>query len=71
MPVIGELCLGDMVICPEIAERQAKEIGQATEREITFLCVHSMLHLLGYDHQTEDEERIMIDKQKAVMEDYA
>jgi probable rRNA maturation factor len=67
-PIIGEICLGDIVICPEIAVRQAQDIGQTTEREIAFLCVHSMLHLLGYDHLTEDDERIMIEKQKAIME---
>jgi len=47
--------LGDVVICPEIAERQAEEYGHSVEREVTYLFVHSMLHLLGYDHENEED----------------
>ena len=51
--------LGDIVICPEIAEKQAEELGQSHEREQTYLFVHGMLHLLGYDHGAEEMKRQM------------
>lgn len=51
--------LGDIVISVPTAERQAKELGHSTEREVAFLTIHGMLHLLGYDHiEPEDEERM-------------
>ena len=48
--------LGDIVICREIAGIQAAEIGQSMERELLYLFVHSMFHLLGYDHENEDDK---------------
>ena len=48
--------LGDVVLCPEVAERQGLEAGHGTEAELHLLCTHGVLHLLGYDHG-EDEER--------------
>ena len=60
--------LGDIVISLERAAAQAEEIGNSFEREVMFLCVHSVLHLLGWDHETsEADERAMIDEQKAIM----
>lgn len=60
--------LGDIVISLERAAAQAEEIGNTFEREVMFLCVHSVLHLLGWDHETsEEDERAMIDEQKAIM----
>lgn len=56
----GELYLGDVVICPKIARRQAREYGHSKKREIGFLALHGLLHVLGYDHMTEDEEKIMM-----------
>ena len=50
------LMLGDIVVSLEKAREQADEYGHGFEREIAFLCVHSMLHLLGYDHVNSDEE---------------
>lgn len=59
--------LGDIVVSVERAKNQAKEYGHSFEREMAFLICHSMFHLLGYDHLTKEDERIMFDKQKAVL----
>lgn len=67
-PEVGELCLGDVVICAERAEEQAEEYGHSKERELVYLFVHSLLHLLGYDHMEEDEKRVMREKEEHVME---
>jgi probable rRNA maturation factor len=60
--------LGDIVISLEKAAEQADEYGHSFDREVAFLTVHSMLHLLGYDHMEEDEERDMRARQRTVME---
>ncbi len=60
--------LGDIVLSLERAKEQAEEFGHSFERETAFLCVHSVLHLLGYDHErSEDEDILMREKQRAVM----
>lgn len=60
--------LGDIVISLERAKEQAEEFGHSFEREVAFLCVHSVLHLLGYDHEISDEEDvIMREKQRSIM----
>ena len=67
-PEEGEFTLGDVVISVERAEAQAKEYGHSTRREIAFLTVHSILHLLGWDHETSPEdERAMFAKQDEIM----
>ena len=62
--------LGDIIISVDTAEKQAMEYGNTLERELCFLSVHSSLHLLGYDHETsEDDEKYMIEKQKQILKD--
>ncbi|MCM3883959.1 rRNA maturation RNase YbeY [Frankia sp. R82] len=53
------LLLGDVVLCPSVAHRQAEQAGHAFERELHLLCTHGILHLLGFDHAEPDEEREM------------
>ena len=62
-----ELLLGDVVICREKAEEQAEEYGHSVERELVYLFVHSICHLLGYDHMEEDEKAEMRQREEAVM----
>ena len=62
------LPLGDVVLSLEKAEAQAKEYGHSFEREVAFLTVHSMLHLLGYDHETgPEDEKEMFFRQEEIM----
>lgn len=59
--------LGDIVVSIEKALNQANEYGHSIERELAFLTVHSMLHLLGYDHIEEYGEKIMFEKQELIL----
>lgn len=59
--------LGDIVLCDEVAKEQAISYGHSLEREVCFLIAHSMFHLLGYDHITEQEEKVMFTKQEQVL----
>ena len=61
--------LGDIVISTTRAAEQAEAYGHSLEREICYLSVHSVLHLLGYDHMEEDEKRVMRAREKASMGD--
>lgn len=54
-----KICLGDVVICDSVARKQADEYGHSYEREFVYLFVHSILHLLGYDHMEEEEKYVM------------
>lgn len=56
----GSLLLGDIVISLERAKEQAEEYGHSLNREIGFLCAHSVLHLLGYDHEDSEESRLVM-----------
>lgn len=60
--------LGDIMICYERAKEQAAAYGHSLTRELSFLAVHGVLHLLGYDHMTEEEERVMREKQTAILD---
>ena len=59
--------LGDIVLCPTVAARQAAEAGHATEEELLLLTTHGILHLLGYDHAEPDEEREMFELQRQLL----
>lgn len=63
-----ELPLGDIVISMDRAKAQAEEYGHSFERELAFLLVHGMLHLLGYDHEEEKDEKVMIKAQEEILE---
>ena len=64
-----EIALGDIVISLERARAQAEEFGHSFDREIAFLTVHSMLHLLGYDHvDSEEDDKEMRARQSAILE---
>lgn len=63
-----ELVVGDIVICQDIVKRQAKEYDHTCLREFSFLIVHSLLHLCGFDHMEEDEREEMENKQREIMD---
>ncbi|HSP37801.1 MAG TPA: rRNA maturation RNase YbeY [Frankiaceae bacterium] len=65
---VPEALLGDVVICPDFAARQATTQGHSLETELNVLCAHGVLHLLGYDHAEPDEEREMFGVQARVLE---
>ena len=65
-----ERLLGDIYISLDKAKNQAEEYGHSLLRELSFLAVHGFYHLLGYDHQTKEEEEVMFGKQKEVLEEY-
>jgi len=66
-PDSGELLLGDIVISVERAIAQAAEYGHSLKREMAFLTAHSMLHLFGYDHMTDEERMDMEQKQEEIL----
>ena len=60
--------LGDIIISYDTAYRQAEEYGHSPKREFCFLSAHSALHLLGYDHETDDEREVMESKQREILD---
>lgn len=62
--------LGDIYICVERAESQAIEYGHSFLRELSFLAIHGLLHLLGYDHVKAEDEKIMFSKQEDILNEF-
>ncbi len=62
--------LGDIYICVEKAREQAMTYEHSFLRELAFLMIHGLLHLLGYDHQTAEEEKIMFQKQDDILNEF-
>jgi probable rRNA maturation factor len=62
--------LGDIVLCPSVAERQATTAGHSVMAELQLLTVHGLLHLLGFDHAEPDEEREMFGLQNRLLEQF-
>ena len=63
----AEGVLGDIVLCPAVAARQAQAAGHAAEEELLLLTVHGLLHLLGYDHAEAAEEKEMFELQRQLL----
>jgi len=63
--------LGDVVLCPAVAANQAATAGHSAEDELHLLCTHGVLHLLGYDHGNDPEEREMFGLQRRLLEQWA
>ncbi len=63
----GMVALGDIYISVEKASEQAKEYGHSIKRELCFLFVHGLLHLLGYDHMTKEDEEVMFSLQEKIL----
>jgi probable rRNA maturation factor len=67
----GPALLGDVVLCPEVAEKQAIEAGHSAEAELHMLATHGVLHLLGYDHAEPDEAQEMFGLQGDLLSAWA
>lgn len=66
-PESGELILGDIIISADKVKEQAVKFGHSEKREFAFLVAHSLLHLCGYDHMTEEEAKVMEQKQEEIL----
>lgn len=64
----GQLHLGDILVSFEASKRQAKEYGHSLKREFCFLVTHGFLHLLGFDHESPEEEKEMFTLQKEILD---
>ncbi len=65
----GIRMLGDIYICIPQMKRQAKDFGHSEKRELSFLATHGLLHLLGYDHMKEEDEKVMFSLQELILND--
>ena len=69
---IGDVVtLGDIVISPAVAAKQALEAGHSTEDEIYILAIHGLLHIIGYDHADPDEEKVMFSLQEKIIKEWS
>ncbi len=68
-PETGMVFLGDIMISVEKAVEQAQAYGHSLERELCFLVVHGMLHLIGFDHETQEDEKEMMARQEEVLQE--
>lgn len=68
VPETKEYILGDIVFSYEKAIEQSEEYGHSLDREIGFFIAHSMLHLLGYGHENDEQEKIMLEKQDKILQ---
>lgn len=66
-PVNGEVELGDILISIDTGKAQAEEYNHSLEREISYLALHGLLHLLGYDHMTDEDKKLMRKKEEDVL----
>ncbi len=66
-PETGELMFGDIVISVPKAKKQSQDYGHSLERELCYLAVHSVLHLLGYDHMVDDDKKLMRQKEEKIL----
>lgn len=64
----GNLFIGSIAICKKRAEEQAEEYGHGILREMNYLAAHGVCHLLGYDHMTDEDKKIMREKEERVLE---
>ena len=62
--------LGDIIICTDVAQEQATTYGHSFERELGFLALHGFLHLVGYDHMNEEDEKKMFGRQETILTAY-
>ena len=66
-PETGNIVLGDLYVCFRKMKQQAKEYRTGIEREFVYLCLHGLLHLLGYDHIEENDKKIMREKEEFIL----
>ena len=66
-PETNAILLGDICICKQVAYRHAKEYDNTKLREIVYMAVHGLLHLLGYDHMIDDDKKIMREVEEKIM----
>ena len=69
-PETKSLMLGDIIICNDVAKKNAEEYGHSYEREVCYLVVHGCLHLLGYDHMEEEDKKLMRAMEETVLTKY-
>ena len=66
----GPGMLGDIVLCPDFAQQQAVKAGHSLQSELELLTVHGVLHLVGFDHRTDTEKKVMFDLQEKYLKEW-